>query len=264
MIFASGGRIATTGIDLAVCRDWILVIASESNSATHGASGSGDGRLNALLTFLTTSLRRITLICKLLSPLLISLLTTTLGYRSTTALLVAFTVITLISEMVWIRVVWRKFEVLEQAEVLRQARRDMEESATRGQAGIEVEDGPRGALLQNASRACHFLEDDSDSGHQRRRVTEQRQPQRRLLDSAVRALVPWNEFRKMPIFLSQYRFHRARVLEARADLACRLSAYRLYFHVSQHHNSVARSTRLTLLILVDPAYISPPSALTPS
>lgn len=170
MLFASGGRIATTGIDLAVCRDWVLVITGDSNANTPHA---GEPSSNPLLTLLTTSLRRITLICKLVAPLLISLLTTTIGYEGTAASLIGFALATLVAEVVWLRVVWRKFDVLEQAEVARTGRRATEESMDgRDQSSFE------------RSSVWH-------------------QSQTRLLVSARGTLAGWNEFRKMPIFLSK-------------------------------------------------------------
>jgi iron-regulated transporter 1 len=170
MIFASGGRIATTGIDLAVCRDWVLVITGDSNAST---PHDGEPTSNPLLTLLTTSLRQITLICKLVAPLLISLLTTTIGYEGTAASLIGLAMTTLVAEVVWLRVVWRKFDVLEQAEVLRKDRRATE----------ELTDGR-----------------DQSSSEQ---PSVWHRSQSSVLASAGAIVAGWNEFRKMPVFLSK-------------------------------------------------------------
>lgn len=197
MIFASGGRIATTGIDLAVCRDWVLVITADPSSTMHHER---DTRANPLLTLLTTSLRRITLICKLLSPLLISLLTTTIGYQSTAAALIAFAVATLISEVIWLRVVWRKFDVLEQAEALRE--NGKAEQVAAGRAAVNPTK-LREASSEHESR-IRLSQEDNTISHQQRPGSVRQTPQRRLLASAGGVLAGWNEFRKMPVFLSAY------------------------------------------------------------
>lgn len=170
MLFASGGRIATTGIDLAVCRDWVLVITGGANPV---ATDAGESAPNPLLTLLTTSLRRITLVCKLAAPLLISLLTTTMGYQATAAALIGFAAATLVAEVLWLRVVWSKFEVLERAEELRESRQETE-------------------VLGNREERTSSVTGDG------------RNSRRRAFASATSAFASWNEFRKMPVFLSKY------------------------------------------------------------
>ncbi|GHJ86546.1 hypothetical protein NliqN6_2948 [Naganishia liquefaciens] len=182
VILASLGRIATTGIDLAVCRDWILSIAAERETVADSST-----QPNELLTFLTTSLRRITLICKLLSPLLISVLTTSTGNRATAGILLGVAAVTLATEMIWIGVVWRKFQgVLARDEAVKtradqvNGDEDIQSFAAIGQREVEADDG----------------------NHPGQRVRPERSLLRRALVLATRAVAPWNEFRKMPIFLS--------------------------------------------------------------
>jgi iron-regulated transporter 1 len=191
VILASTGRIATTGIDLAVCRDWILVIAADPESVGPSTSAA-TSQPNELLTFLTTSLRRITLVCKLLSPLLISVLTTAAANRMTSAILLGLAALTLASEMIWIGVVWRKFEgVLEHDEVQRAHRRAVDVPA-----GEEVVRNDEDLAMDNSSNIPARIA--TPVSQPRNKGTSPRG----LLATAVRALAPWNEFRKMPIFLS--------------------------------------------------------------
>lgn len=189
VILASLGRIATTGIDLAVCRDWILSIAADAHEAP---TSLPTDQPNELLTFLTTSLRRITLICKLVSPLLISVLTTSTGNRATAGILLGVAGLTLASEMTWIGVVWRKFEgVLGRDEAQRARHRAGDET-------IENETVERGGAV-----ALGGLDERGDQDGVIPRLREERKPLRRLVALAARAVAPWNEFRKMPIFLSE-------------------------------------------------------------
>jgi hypothetical protein len=200
-VFASGGRISTTGIDLAVCRDWVLVIASDP--ASH-QTPTTLGQPNELLTFLTTSLRRITLVCKLLSPLLISFSTTFIGYQTTTAILLGAAGITLASEILWIGVVWRKFKVLEEQEVHRQKPR---RTAMQPEHGDERTSRANDDISTSPEHGYSALgqHEDGDISRPLRGSLQQFEPRGGLLRSARKALGTWNEFRKMPVFLSEFR-----------------------------------------------------------
>lgn len=65
-----------------------------------------------LLTQLNTYMRRIDLVSKLVSPLLVSFLTVVWGYEVAVGILLAFTVVTAATESVWIGVVYRCFPAL--------------------------------------------------------------------------------------------------------------------------------------------------------
>ncbi|KAL1411254.1 hypothetical protein Q8F55_002205 [Vanrija albida] len=91
--------LANTGLTVAVERDWVTTIAR------------GD---TALLTQLNTYMRRIDLVSKLVSPLVVSLLTVVWGYTAAVALLLGLTLATAATELVWIGVVYRRFPALAQ------------------------------------------------------------------------------------------------------------------------------------------------------
>lgn len=196
VILASVGRIATTGIDLAVCRDWILSIASDRHDDDTGPSSSRTDQPNELLTFLTTSLRRITLLCKLLAPLLISVLTTSTGNRATAGILLGMAGLTLAPEMLWIGVVWRQFEGvlgLGRDQAPRARIRAAADDETIGNETVE----PGGAV------ALAGLDEPGDEDCVIPRIREDQTSLRTWVASAARTIAPWNEFRKMPIFLSE-------------------------------------------------------------
>ncbi|KAG8849064.1 hypothetical protein FRB91_010285 [Serendipita sp. 411] len=89
--------LATAGINVAIQRDWVVAISQGSHT---------------LLTRLNTYLRRVDLVCKLLAPLLVSLLTTTISYSGAVTFYLIYAAVTLAVEQLWIRVVWNYFEVL--------------------------------------------------------------------------------------------------------------------------------------------------------
>lgn len=89
--------LSNTGVTVAVERDWVTNIASGQESK---------------LILLNTILRRIDLLSKLLAPLFVSLLTSTLGDRFSAVTLLAVNCVALIFEWVWISVVYRTFKEL--------------------------------------------------------------------------------------------------------------------------------------------------------
>ncbi|GAA5931985.1 uncharacterized protein JCM15063_001092 [Sporobolomyces koalae] len=92
-------NLATIGISVAVERDWVTCIAQENS---------------ALLTRLNTYLRRIDLLSKLLAPLFVSLLTSTVSYTFAAAVLLGFAVVSLAFEYIWIEIVYRRLPILAQ------------------------------------------------------------------------------------------------------------------------------------------------------
>lgn len=157
---------------------------------------------NELLTFLTTSLRRITLICKLLSPLLISFSTTFIGYPTTAAILLGAAGVTLASEIMWIGVVWRKFQVLEEQEVQRQKPTRSTVESEREQQRI-----PRTNDNSTAHSENHYSlvarDENGDNNIGIRGSNQHPRTGSDLIRSAQEVLGTWNEFRKMPVFLSK-------------------------------------------------------------
>lgn len=137
--------------------------------------------------------------CKLAAPLWISLLTTTMGYEATAAALIGFAGTTLVAEVAWLRVVWRRFEVLEQAEAVREADR---------------------ATSRSGNQDCASL----TSG-------EGRNTRSRGLASAARVFAGWNEFRKMPVFLSEYAVRARTRNHAKLILHCPLLAGSISMYV---------------------------------
>ncbi|KDQ53177.1 hypothetical protein JAAARDRAFT_197661 [Jaapia argillacea MUCL 33604] len=90
-------KLSTIGISVAIERDWATTIAEGNNDR---------------LTTLNTILRRIDLLCKLLAPLFVSLLTTTASYSFSVAFFLAFGLVTMVFEFVWIQVVYRRLPSL--------------------------------------------------------------------------------------------------------------------------------------------------------
>lgn len=100
--------LANVGVAVAVERDWVTSIAAGSSRR---------------LTRLNSILRRIDLLSKLLSPLLVSLFTATIGYTLACVTLLAITAATTLFELSFIGIVFHRFKVLgEEQAVSRQAR----------------------------------------------------------------------------------------------------------------------------------------------
>jgi solute carrier family 40 (iron-regulated transporter), member 1 len=78
-------KLATTGISVAIERDWVTIIAD------------GDSEK---LTRLNTYLRRIDLLSKLVAPLFVSLLTTVASYSFSAAFLLGFGIISMVFEFI--------------------------------------------------------------------------------------------------------------------------------------------------------------------
>ncbi|KAJ3551118.1 hypothetical protein NM688_g4920 [Phlebia brevispora] len=94
-------KLSTVGISVAIERDWVTCIAEGHDEA---------------LTTMNTILRRIDLLCKLLAPLFASLLTTAASYTFSVAFFLAFGVVTLIFEIFWIQVVYRRLPAIASEE----------------------------------------------------------------------------------------------------------------------------------------------------
>ncbi|KAI0682075.1 polyketide synthase [Cytidiella melzeri] len=110
-------HLSNTSISIAVERDWATCIAQGPFFSTK-------------LSRLNTYLRQINLLCKLCAPLFVSFLTVSLDrtdagraeYKMFSVNILAFvTVVTLVFELYWIGVVYKRFPMLEIAQNIRQA-----------------------------------------------------------------------------------------------------------------------------------------------
>ncbi|EMD37530.1 FPN1 iron exporter [Gelatoporia subvermispora B] len=99
-------NLVNVAISVSIERDWVTVIAG----------GSSDN-----FTKLNTYMRRIDLLCKLLAPLFVSLLTTAGSYTFAAYFLCAIEGGTMLFELIWITIVYRRFPVLRGAQVARDA-----------------------------------------------------------------------------------------------------------------------------------------------
>lgn len=124
-----------TGMTISVERDWVTTIAK----------GQQDD-----LTTLNTIIRRIDLLSKLLAPLFVSLLTSTISYRLATVVLLAVCAGTLGFEWYWIGVVYRRFYQLK-ADELREEQRRAALAAT-----VETTSRSRSARGRLRRLASHF------------------------------------------------------------------------------------------------------------
>lgn len=157
----------------------ILIISSQSNSPTH-------------LTLLNASLRRTYLTTKLLSPLYVSLLTTSLSYRTSTIILAAGSALSLGWELWWIGVVWKGWRCLEEDE----ERRRVGVGGRMMEGGYEMvgTDSERNGAQGNGSGV-----DNGAVGVERRN----RGLLRRAVDGVLAEMEDLVEFARLPIFLSE-------------------------------------------------------------
>lgn len=91
-------KLATVGMNVCIERDWVMTIAGSNDQS---------------LVRLNTIMRRIDLLCKLLAPLFVSLLTSTIGYPLSAVVLLAIGMFTMVFEFLFVKIVYRKFSVLE-------------------------------------------------------------------------------------------------------------------------------------------------------
>lgn len=131
-ICGCGLKLATVGMNICVERDWVMTIAagSQSNSSRvetrSQPTQASEERVDRILLRLNTTLRRIDLICKLVAPLFVSLLTSTVGYKFSAVVLLGTGVVTAAFEEVFVGVVYRRFPVLAAPHLGREERREPE------------------------------------------------------------------------------------------------------------------------------------------
>ncbi|KAI8977743.1 Ferroporti-1 [Trametes punicea] len=154
-----GGCIHTPAgvtISVAVEREWVTSIAAGSS---------------AHLTTLNTNMRRIDLLCKLLAPLFVSLLTTVASYRFAAVFLCGVEIACMFFELIWIEISYRRFPALREAQAAREATRRVHAREEEPQEPGEIPPLHRLAW----ERVCERVKS---------------------------ALLDWREFSQYPIFLS--------------------------------------------------------------
>lgn len=110
-------NLAGVTISVAIERDWVTVIADGSS---------------AHLTTINTYMRRIDLLCKLLAPLFVSLLTTAASYTFAAYFLCGVEIVCMIFELVWISIVYSRFPTLKAAQAAKTAARQENRPPRRG------------------------------------------------------------------------------------------------------------------------------------
>ncbi|KAI0640034.1 Ferroporti-1 [Trametes polyzona] len=98
-------NLAGVTISVAVERDWVTTIAA--SSPEH-------------LTTLNTYMRRIDLLCKLIAPLFVSLLTTAASYRFAAIFLCVVEAVCLFFELIWTEISYRRFPALHEAQAAKE------------------------------------------------------------------------------------------------------------------------------------------------
>lgn len=126
-ICGCGLKLATVGMNVCVERDWVMTIAAANSHPQPPESGSSESvrpedstatsapqadHIDRTLLRLNTTLRRIDLICKLVAPLFVSLLTSTIGYLRSAVVLLSIGLVTAVFECVFVGIVFRKFPAL--------------------------------------------------------------------------------------------------------------------------------------------------------
>ncbi|OBZ67030.1 Solute carrier family 40 member 2 [Grifola frondosa] len=147
--------LAGVAISVAIERDWVTVISGGSSSH---------------LTTINTHMRRIDLLCKLLAPLFVSLLTAAASYKFAAYFLCGVEIVCMAFELPWIAIVYRRFPALIDAQKSKEssAQQRREEHRT-------TERHP--AVLLSSLRI-------------------------RLGAGIKRTVIDWKEFSHQPIFLS--------------------------------------------------------------
>lgn len=117
-------HISTTCISIAVERDWTTCL-----SISDTQTGSVD---STILAKLNTYLRQINLLCKLLAPLFVSFLTVYLksSYAGSVKILTTLSVISMIFEFYWIKIVYDRFPALASEQAKKNRERSAANAAT--------------------------------------------------------------------------------------------------------------------------------------
>lgn len=179
--------LANIGITVAVERDWVTQIS--------GAADVGDDGKKETLTRLNTYMRRIDLLCKLLSPLFISLLTSTASYTFSVAFVMAFAALTLIFELWWINVVFLRFPSLS----INQGGNPVNSSHTTDTTSLAATDEAAASEPARSTHGCNGLEDLAVSSP----PVESRYRGKALSLQRFRSIVQdWKDFSHLAVFPS--------------------------------------------------------------
>lgn len=165
--------LSNIGVSVSVERDWVTSIADGSSRRLT--------RLNAIM-------RRIDLLSKLLAPLLVSLLTSTTGYKNSCVVLLATSAGTTLFELLFIGIVFKRFAVLGREEQQNRQRKRQTERAhvQRPQNGGCT---PRRGLAVDVWRAVISVDGWKWAGAQAKSWSEVQ-------------LSDWRAFIGMPVFIS--------------------------------------------------------------
>lgn len=164
-----GIMLSNVGVSVGVEREWVTIISAGSS---------------ARLTRLNAIMRRIDLISKLVSPLFVSALTTTMSYTLAAVVLLSVNVITGIFELLFVGIVYQRFPVLAA---------DERASVMRRQAAVEARSN-RSAADRPASSGR-----TDNKGHVRelsRRVVKW------VADDVKQQYYDWKLFVRLPVFLT--------------------------------------------------------------
>ncbi|KAF8748531.1 Ferroportin1 (FPN1) [Rhizoctonia solani] len=119
-----GLKLATVGMNVCVERDWVMAIAASARTPHGSRAGSPASEINRgsvspptrsvdhadrVLLELNTTLRRIDLISKLVAPLFVSLLTSTIGYMLSAVVLLSMSLATAIFEILFVGITYKRF-----------------------------------------------------------------------------------------------------------------------------------------------------------
>lgn len=136
--------LSNTGVTIAVERDWVTAIANGQAQT---------------LTKLNTIIRRIDLLSKLLSPLFVSLLTSTTSNRLSAVILLAINCVTCVFEWLWIGVVYKRFTALKEDEQVERARRQIRRSSRPPQQRLDTASVTYGAIQKTMLATARFKRD---------------------------------------------------------------------------------------------------------
>ncbi|KAI0790878.1 Ferroporti-1 [Abortiporus biennis] len=148
-------KLAGTAISVSIERDWVTTISQDSSQH---------------LTVLNTYMRRIDLLCKLLAPLFVSLLTAAISYKFAAYFLCGVELSCLGFELLWIQIVYKRFPMLKTAQDLKDV-----------------------ALRRNDNTTNSTLHSSP---------LNMRTVKSRINTSLKQTFIDWKEFMTHPIFLS--------------------------------------------------------------
>ncbi|CBQ72206.1 related to ferroportin 1 [Sporisorium reilianum SRZ2] len=140
-----GVMLSNVGVSVGVEREWVTIISDGSS---------------ARLTRLNAIMRRIDLISKLVSPLFVSALTTTMSYTLAAVVLLSVNAVTAIFELVFVGTVYRRFPSLAADERAVVARRQAAVEARPPQDSITDGQKAKSRLARFSAKVTTSITDD--------------------------------------------------------------------------------------------------------